>query len=99
MNILIVDDDILIRNWLSMLIHEIKDYDIQVYSVGDTYAAVDCCDKNHIDLVITDISMPHRTGLQLIELINEKYPYIKTAVLSAYDKLYIYPTCAEVRSA
>ncbi|MHB1314691.1 MAG: helix-turn-helix domain-containing protein [Christensenellales bacterium] len=85
MNILIVDDDILIRNWLSMLIHEIKDYDIHIFSVGDTFAAMDCCCNNPIDLVITDISMPHKTGLQLIEMLNIQYPYIKTAVLSAYN--------------
>lgn len=85
MKILIVDDDIMIRNWLTMLLGQIQGYSVEVFSAGDVFSALECCNKDPIDLVITDITMPQKTGLQLIETLRQEHPHIKTAVLSAYD--------------
>lgn len=85
MNILIVDDDVLIKNWLKILLSQIKEYDISVFSASDAFDALECCKNNHLDLVITDITMPRQTGLELIKTLQNEYPHIKTAVLSAYD--------------
>lgn len=85
MNILLVDDEILIRNWLKIMIEQVKEYNTKVFSVSSAEEALECCAQNKIDLVITDISMPHQTGLELIKMLNTTYPEIKTAVLSAYD--------------
>lgn len=85
MNILIVDDEQMIRNWLSLLISRINTQDITVYCVGDAFTAMEYCHKHSIDLVITDISMPQKSGLELIDDIHEAFPQINIAVLSAYD--------------
>ena len=42
-------------------------------------------EKTPVELVITDIKMPRMDGLQLIQRLQEKYPRIRTAVLSSYD--------------
>ena len=38
-----------------------------------------------VNLVITDVIMPVKTGLDLIEAINEQYPTVKTVILSGYS--------------
>ncbi len=85
MNILIVDDDILIRNLFSLLIRQIEDFNGNVVSVSNADEAENVCDKQHIDLVITDITMPNRNGLDLIRSLRQKHPKMQIACLSAYD--------------
>lgn len=83
MNILIVDDDAMIRNWLTIMINQIGSYAIA--SVSNVPEALTHCAQHDVDLVITDITMPGQTGLDLITELNQRNPAIKTAVLSAYD--------------
>lgn len=85
MNILIVDDDIMIRNLLSMLIQQTEDFACRVASVASADEAELYCENNPIDLVITDITMPKRSGLDLIRELRKKHPAIQIACLSAYD--------------
>lgn len=85
MNILIVDDDIMICNLLSMLIKQIEDFTGVVFSVSSADEAERFCDGHPIDLVITDITMPNRSGLDLIRALRARHPKIQIACLSAYD--------------
>lgn len=85
MNILIVDDDITIRNLLSMLIKQIDDFTGTVAGASSADEAEALCDERPVDLVITDIKMPNRSGLELIRLLRKKHPEIQIACLSAYD--------------
>ncbi len=85
MNILIVDDDTLIRNWLSMLLKQLKNYEIQIFEASDGIEALEICARSLIDLVITDIKMPRLNGIDLINRLNAEYPHIRTSVLSSYD--------------
>lgn len=86
MNILIVDDDMLIRKWLSLLLNQIKDYEISLYEASDGIEALELCTKEDIELVITDIKMPRLDGIGLITKLKELYPSIRCAVLSSYDE-------------
>ena len=85
MNILIVDDDILIRKWLKLLLAQTDEADLSVFEAEDGVDAIESCQQNGIDLVLTDIKMPRMDGIELIRYLNEKMPQIKTSVLSSYD--------------
>ena len=85
MNILIVDDDILIRNWLKILLGQLKTKELNIYEASDGVDALDFIKNNSIQLVITDIKMPRMDGIELISQIKEKYPTIRICVLSSYD--------------
>lgn len=85
MKILLVDDDKLICRWLTMLINRLAQENVYVDSVNSTEDAIRYCDRNRVDLVITDINMPQGTGLKLLAELPLKHPNIKMAVLSAYD--------------
>lgn len=86
MKILIVDDDLLIRNWLSLLLRQIQNYDISLFEASDGVEALELCAKEDIELVITDIKMPRLDGIGLITRLKESYPNIRCAVLSSYDE-------------
>lgn len=85
MKILIVDDEKMIRNWLAMLLHQIPGKNIEIATAGNVDDALVHCQQNEVHLVITDITMPQRTGLELLQILRETYPNICVAVLSAYD--------------
>jgi len=75
----------MIRNLLSMLIEQIEDFSGTVTSVSSADEAEAACDSGRIDLVITDITMPNRSGLDLIRALRKMHPEIQIACLSAYD--------------
>lgn len=85
MNILVVDDDALIRNWLSMLLRQAKGDAVFIMEATDGVDALEICEETSVDLVITDIKMPRMNGIDLIGTLKTEYPKIRTAVLSSYD--------------
>ncbi|WP_105613951.1 response regulator [Vallitalea okinawensis] len=48
--------------------------------------AYDMFEQHKPDVVITDIKMPYMDGLELSELILEKYPFTKIIVLTGFDE-------------
>lgn len=82
--LLIVDDEPLAREMICNLIRKNVNYEI----VADCYSgemALEIIEKNHVDIVITDIKMTKMTGIQFIEKARLLYPYIFFVVLSAYN--------------
>ncbi len=86
MNILIVDDDIHVGPGLSRLL-SLEDYEGRV--VGTPSGAAEALvyiDANHIDVVITDISMPGMDGIDLCKKLYEDYPNIQVILLSGHSE-------------
>lgn len=93
MNILIVDDDLLIRNWLKILLQQIQKINTSIYEASNGQEALESCRRNTIEFVITDIKMPVINGLDLIETLKKEFPNIRFCVLSSYDD-FEYVKCA-----
>jgi YesN/AraC family two-component response regulator len=85
MNILIVDDDLLIRNWLKILLQQIQNMQVLIFEASNGQEALEACRQNSIELVITDIKMPVINGLDLIASLKNEFPTIRFCVLSSYD--------------
>lgn len=85
MNILIVDDEEVIRRWLGMLLAQQDAFDCQTFFAENGEQALAQCGREHMDLVITDIRMPGGDGLDLLRKLKAQYPGTPVAVLSAYD--------------
>ncbi|WP_226037581.1 response regulator transcription factor [Aquibacillus saliphilus] len=83
---LIVDDEPIICRGLASTIPW-KDYNIEVIDIAhDGDDAVNKIKKHDgIDLVITDVRMPNKDGLQLASHIYENYPETKVIIISGYD--------------
>ncbi len=82
--ILIVDDDDLIRD----LIYEILEpqgYQILLAENGNR--ALEILDKEEIDLIVTDIIMPDKEGIETILDIKKRLPHAKIIAMSGGGQL------------
>lgn len=71
-SILIVDDEPMLREELQESL-ELEDFDVTPAEDVDT--ALMLCEQQSFDIVVTDLKMPRRGGLELIEeLQKRKYP-------------------------
>ena len=78
-NILVVDDEAPVRNLLSDVLEK------EGYSVFTAETGVEAStiyDSNDIDLVITDLVMPEKGGIDLIMELKKKDPNIKVIAIS-----------------
>ena len=83
---LLADDDFLVRSYLKMLTSwERAGFEITA-DVRDGEEALEALEKEPVDLVVTDLSMPLMDGIQLITEIRKKYPDIYIIVLSCHDE-------------
>lgn len=82
--VLVVDDD---KEFASLLC-EILETDYSVHYASNGKKALECLAvENNIELVITDIFMPEKEGIETIQEIIETYPHIKIIAMSGGGNL------------
>lgn len=85
LNLLIVEDEELLRIGLTTYMNWEKLGYIVKGQASNGKEALEILERENIDVVITDIRMPLMTGIELSEIIYEKYPLIKVVIVSGYD--------------
>ncbi|MCC5814685.1 MAG: response regulator [Leptospira sp.] len=80
-SILIVEDIQSIREGIKDLLSN----HYSVYDAENYDTAVEILEKENINLVITDIRMPGKSGLDLVEYIQNNHPDIIYALITAYN--------------
>lgn len=85
MNVLIVDDEQLICDGVRAFLLAIEGLALHIESANSLQEANACLDNFVPDVVITDIEMPDANGLELIRIVNERYPGCHVLVLSGHD--------------
>ena len=81
--ILIVDDHAIVREGLKQILAEVDD--IEVAGEADCSSrALQMARREPWDLVLMDISMPDRNGLETLELLKKEHPGIKVLMLSMH---------------
>ncbi len=81
--ILIVDDHAIVREGLKQILAEIDD--IEVAGEADCSSrALQMARLEPWDMVLMDISMPDRSGLETLELMKKEHPGIKVLMLSMH---------------
>jgi two-component system invasion response regulator UvrY len=84
-NILVVDDHALIRKGLKMLLEESPEF--AVTGEAETGAqAVKMVREKHFDLVLLDISLPDKHGMDVLKQLKMEQPDLKVIVLSMYPE-------------
>lgn len=81
--VILVDDHQIIRDGLSNMLNEAPDIEF-CGGAADVAKALELIRKTSPDIVITDLSMPGRSGIDLIRRIGEKHPGTSVLVLSMY---------------
>ncbi|WPC41127.1 response regulator [Clostridium sp. JS66] len=79
-NILVVDDSATIRNFIRLILEEAN---YKVYEASNGEEGIEVYKKlGNIDLIITDIYMPKKSGLELVIELKGEYEDAKIIVLS-----------------
>lgn len=82
--LLLVDDEDEIRGRIQTLLKDIPGFEV-VESVGNGFDALDYCEQNPVDVVLSDIKMPFIDGIEMTRQIRTLYPNIKVAFITGYD--------------
>ena len=94
--ILVVDDDPYIRNMLQQLL-EADDFQVQTAING--IDAIDKYKANPADLIIMDIVMPEKDGIETIMELHNDYPGVKIIAMSGELGSQVYLETAQLLGA
>ncbi len=79
----IADDQVLLREMLSMMLSSGKEMDI-VGLAGNGDEILDICREKKPDIVLLDIKMPVMDGVYALEAIKKEMPHIKVIMLTTF---------------
>jgi two-component system NarL family response regulator len=82
--LLLVDDHLIVRAGLKTLLESQPDLRV-VAQAGSGPAALEQCGAHQPDIVLMDLRMPGMNGVEAITAIREKFPNIRSIVLTTYD--------------
>ena len=82
--IAIVDDELDILNLFQDFLSKIKG--ISIFTFTDPLMALEhvCMNKNEYVLVISDLRMPNLDGLELVKVIKDLNPLVRTILMTAF---------------
>ncbi len=81
--VVLADDHSILRSGLEKLISEEIDIEV-VGTAANSNELYKFLDKNKCDIILLDITMPGKTGLEILEDIQRIYPQIKVIMLSMH---------------
>jgi len=79
-SILVVDDELSVRESIRMILN--PKYD--VYTAENGNEALQCIQKDKIDIVTLDLKMPGLSGIEVLKQIKKRNSDIEVIVISAY---------------
>ncbi len=89
-NILIVDDHQLVIDGLKSMLANEKNYVIKGEALNGQQALEMITSKPEAyQLVVTDVTMPLMSGIELCKIIKEQFPHIKVLILSMHNSITI----------
>lgn len=83
MKAIVVDDEPKIRLGLCELVESLENWKVDG-SFHNAAAAIDYLSEREVDVIITDIKMPHMSGLDLIYKIREVNTLVAVVIISGY---------------
>jgi DNA-binding NarL/FixJ family response regulator len=85
MKILICDDHKIVREGLRKIINQLPGIKfIKEAESGDE--ALDLLNENHFSILLLDISMPGKSGLEILQTVKGKWPLINVLMLSMFSQ-------------
>lgn len=83
-SVLVVDDDLGTRKTLNILLGR-NGYDVSLASSGEE--ALEIMKKDNFDLVLTDLKMGQKSGIDVLQGVKECYPDTEVILLTAYGSI------------
>jgi len=82
--VLVVDDEPDIRELLEITLSRMN---LDSQAAANVREAKSLLNNKHFDLCLTDMKLPDGTGIELVEHIQEKFPHIPVAVITAFGSM------------
>ena len=86
MKILIVDDHAIVRRGLREILEENGDLEMEFIEAGSSQEALAALQRRTCDLMLLDISLPGRNGLELLSQVTRLYPRLPVLIISMYPE-------------
>jgi DNA-binding NarL/FixJ family response regulator len=83
--VLLVDDHKVVRNGLRMMLSVYSDIAV-VAEAADANEAMQCLREREVDVVLCDIGLPGRSGLDLLKMIKAQWPKLAVLILTMYQE-------------
>ncbi len=83
-SVVIADDHDLIRLALRRIFEEFDDYRVD-FEAKDYYELMEILKLNKPDILLLDLNMPGKSGMELLSEVREKYPMLKVVILTVDD--------------
>lgn len=84
--IAIVDDHTLMREGMKMFVENLEDFHC-AWTAGDAQEALKYLDTDMPDVLVVDITLPGRNGLELIKDVRALHPDLAILVVSMHDEI------------
>ena len=78
------DDHQLVRDGFKQLLEITNKYEVVLEADSYTDAVIKLAQLDQVSIVVVDISLPDKNGLELLKFISEKYQNIRCIVVSMY---------------
>jgi DNA-binding NarL/FixJ family response regulator len=85
LKILIADDHTIVREGLKQILTEMSEA-VRTEDACNGQEVLEKVEKNHFDLLLLDISMPGRSGLEVLQQLKKERPSLPVLVLSMYSE-------------
>lgn len=85
MNVLVVDDEEILRSLLEKILKR-EGYCVRL--AASAKEALEILDKNPVDIVVSDIKMPEMDGIELLKAIKKTRPDVGVIMMTAYADTY-----------
>lgn len=85
MKILVADDHAIVRKGLIQLIKTLPNIE-EVAEAENGFEVLEKIEENNFDLIVLDLSMPGKNGLDTLKFIIKKDPKSKVLILSVYPE-------------
>jgi DNA-binding NarL/FixJ family response regulator len=83
--LLICDDHAIVREGLKQILVDAPDVAVAA-EAGDGPEAIQCIRRGGIDVVLLDIALPGRDGLDVLKQIHQEFPKLPVLVVSTYPE-------------
>lgn len=90
-SVLIVDDEKMIRDDVYELLAMENNLELDLSTAASAVEAQSIMEQRKIDIAVMDINMPQMSGLELYDIVRERWPHCKVIFLTGYSDFdYIY---------
>ena len=84
-NVLIADDHPIVRQGLKRILEEQPDIKVTI-EARDGQQTLDLVSKKHCDVVVLDLDMPGKSGLDVLKVLKESRPKLPVLILSVHSE-------------